>query len=139
VALQSVLGGTIRSPAKCQLDSFVRSRILLLLAQPLRVRDSSVKLVGGFVEFELTCFGGLRRFCEKSCNLRRIPRLKTAGGPQGLLKNRDRIAARDNHAGGKTNRVLQALDCGSSLAPQNNFVAHGLHGETSNALFGKNR
>src|ERR1700732_3968297 len=101
----------------------------LFLAEPLWVCDGAVKLVSGFVKFKLACFRGLRRFCQKRCNLGGVHRLKTARGVQGLLKDRERIATCDDDTRGKIHRVVQTLDRCSRLAPENEMVAHGFHAE----------
>ena len=80
-----------------------------LLAKPLRVGDRAIKVVTGFVEFELACFGRLCRFCKKSCNLGGVHWLKTACGVKGLLKDGERIATGDDDAGRKIHRVVQTL------------------------------
>ena len=68
----------------CSLASL---RIVRFLAKPLRVGDGAVKLVTGLVKLELASLRGHCRFCQKSCNLGRIHRPKTAGGVESLLKN----------------------------------------------------
>ncbi len=109
------------------------------LAKPLRVGDGAVEVVSCFVEFELA---GLRRLCglgEKSCYLRRVHRLKSPGGLEGLVKDRKRIAACDDNAGGKIHRIVQTLDCGSGLALENEMVAHGFHAENPHVVPGQDR
>src|ERR1700720_4751739 len=69
------------------------TKVPVFLAQPLWVGNGAVKLVSRFVKFELACLRSLCRFCQKGSNLARVQRLETAGGVEGLLKNREGIAA----------------------------------------------
>ena len=117
----------------------VRSEIVLFLAKPLRVGDGAVKVVSCFVEFELAGFCRLCRLGEKSCYLGRVHRLKSPGGLEGLLKDRKRIAARDDDAGGKIHRIVQTLDRGSGLATEYEMVAHGFHTQNSDIALGQDR
>jgi hypothetical protein len=47
----------------------VYSEIVVFLTKPLGVSDGAVKLVSGFIKFELACLGSLCGFCEKKRNL----------------------------------------------------------------------
>src|ERR1700676_1023130 len=109
------------------------------LAKPLRVSDRAIEIVTGFIKLELATLRSLCRFCQKSCNLGRPHRLKTAGGTKSLLKNWHRIAASDDDTGGKTHCVLQTLDRCNRLASENNLIAHRFHAENSDALLAQHR
>src|SRR6266704_691013 len=82
-----------------------------------------------FIKLELSRFRGFCRFCQKRGNSGRIHRLKTAGRLESLLKNRERIAARDNNTSRKIHSVVKALYRGGCLALENNVITHGLHAE----------
>src|SRR5260370_30193500 len=112
----------------------MRSDIASLLAKPLWVGVGAVEPMTRFIKLELACFRGLCRFCQKRSNLGRIHRLKTARCLKSLLKNRGRIAARDNNTGRKIHRVVKALYRGGCLALENNAVTHRLHTEHADAV-----
>jgi hypothetical protein len=74
------LGKHRRGQTHCRSSSRVDGKILPFLAEPLWVGDGAVKVMTGFVKFELASFRSLCRLCEKSRNLGRVHRLETAGG-----------------------------------------------------------
>src|SRR6266478_3328819 len=110
-------------------ESFMRSDIASLLAKPLWVGVGAVEPMTRFIKLELACFRGFCRFCQKRGNLGRIHRLKTAGCLKSLLKNQERIAARDNNTGRKIHSVVKALHRGGCFALENNVITDGLHAE----------
>src|SRR5882762_4743985 len=103
--------------------------LISLLAKPLWVGVGAVEPMTRFIKLELACFRGFCRFRQKRGNLGRIHRLKTAGCLKSLLKNRERIAARDNETGRKIHSVVKALHRGGCFALENNVITHGLHAE----------
>ena len=109
----------------------------LVSAKPLRVGEGAIKVVSCFVEFELACLGRLCRLGEKSCYLGRVHGLKSPGGLEGLLKDRKRIAARDDNTSGQIHRVVQTLHCCNGLAPENKMVTHWFHAENSDTVLGQ--
>jgi hypothetical protein len=106
-------------------------------AKPLRVGEGAIKVVSCFVEFELACLGRLCRLGEKSCYLGRVHGLKSPGGLEGLLKDRKRIAARDDNTSRQIHRVVQTLHCCNGLAPENKMVTHWFHAENSDTVLGQ--
>jgi hypothetical protein len=114
------------------------TKVLEFLAQPLWVGNGDVKLVSSFVKFKPACFRSLCRFCQKSSHLGRVHPLETAGGIEGLLKDGERIAASDDDAGRKIQRLVQTLDRGNSPAPENDLVAHRFPAENSDSVFSQN-
>src|SRR5260370_18604011 len=105
------------------------SDIAALLAKPLWVGVGAVEPMTRFIKLELSRFRGFCRFCQKRGNLGRIHRLKTAGPLESLLKNRERIAARDNNTSRKIHSVVKALHRRGRFAFENNVITHGLHAE----------
>ncbi len=85
-----------------------RQRCITELAKPLWIGIRAVKLVTRLVKFELACLAGLRRFRQKSCNLRVVQWLKTAGSLERLLMDGHRVVTPQFYA----NRLL--LDSGKS-------------------------
>ena len=81
-------------------------KIVVFLAEPLRVRNGAVERMSGLVEFELTCFRSLYCFCEKCSNFARVQRFKIAGRLESLLKDRERIAAGDDDTRGEIHSVV---------------------------------
>jgi len=103
--------------------------MLVPLAKPLRVGVGAIEVVARFVQFELAGFRSFCRFCQKSCNLGRVQRMKTAGCLESLLENRKRIAAGDDDAGWQIHRVVEAFHGGGGFTLKNKVVAHRLHTE----------
>src|SRR5216683_6868032 len=112
----------------------VWSEIVIFLAKPLWVGVGAVELVTRFIKLELAGFRGFCSFCQKSCNLGRVERLKTTGRLKSLLKNGKRIAAGDDNTSGKIHHVVKAFHRGSCLALENNAVTHRLHTEHADAV-----
>src|SRR5260370_41662909 len=109
--------------------SVVCANVSAILMKPLWVGVRAVEPVTRFIRLELPRFCSLCCFCEKRSNLGRIHRLKTASSLKSLLKNRERVAARDNYASGKIHSVVQALHWCGCFALENNVVPHRLHSE----------
>src|SRR6267378_5046200 len=105
------------------------AKIVRFLAEPLRVGDGAVKLVTSLVKLELASLRSPCRFCQKSRNLGRVHRLKSLCGVESLLKDLKRIAASDDDAGREIHSVVQTLDWCSSLASEDDLIAHWLHAE----------
>ena len=61
--------------------------IVVFLAKPLRVGVGAIELVSCFIKLELAGFRGLRRFCQKACNLGRVERLKTTSRVDSLPRD----------------------------------------------------
>src|SRR6267143_883643 len=110
-------------------DLLAYLQIAVFLAKPLRVGVGAVEPVARFIKLELTCFRSFCRFCQKRSNLGRTHRLKTAGSLESLLKNRERVAARDNDTGRKIHGVVKALHRSRCFALKNSVVTHRLHAE----------
>ena len=109
------------------------------LAKPLRVGVGAIKMVARFVKFELAGFRSSCRFCQKSCKLERVQRVKTATCLENLLENRKRIAACDNDAGWQIHCVVEAFHGGGGFTLKNEVVAHWLDTEHADIVLEKDR
>src|SRR5258708_264040 len=109
--------------------------LVVFLAKPLRVGVDAVEPMTCFIELELPRFRSLCRFFEKHSNLRRIHRLKTACSLKSLPKNRERVAARDNHASGMIHSVEQALHRCGCISLVQTGITHGLHAQHADVVF----
>src|SRR6267378_4897677 len=94
------------------------------LAEPLRIVDGAVEVVGGLVEFELAVAGGLLGSGEQGGSFGGGQRLETARSVKSLLDVGQRFAAGDDDTGGQIHGVVEALDGGKRIAAEKQFVAH---------------
>src|SRR4029077_1746978 len=108
------------------------------LAEPLRIVDRAVEIVGGLVALELAIASGLLRSSEEGSDFRGAERLETAGSVKSLLDVGERFAAGDDDAGGQIHGEVEALDGGKSIAAKEQTCAHGLHAENTDFIFHKN-
>src|SRR6266550_8498218 len=113
--------------------------LVVFLAKPPRVGVGAVEPMTCFIELELPRSRSLCCFCEKRGNLGRIHRLKTASSLKSLLKNRERVTARDNNTGGKIHSIVKALHRTGCLAFENNVVTHRLHTEHADVVLEQDR
>src|SRR5882762_1479734 len=120
-------------------DLLAYLQIGVFLAKPLGVGVGAVEPVARFIKLELPPFRSLCCFCQKRSNLGRIHRLKTAGRLESLLKNRKRVAPRDNNAGRKVHSIVKALHRGGCFALENNVVTHRLHTEHTDVVLNQDR
>src|SRR6266436_819390 len=105
------------------------------LAEPLRIVDGAVEVVGGLVAFELTFASGLLRLGKKSGGLGGGQRLETPRDIESLLQVGKGFAAVDDDAGGQAHGVAETLDGRDGVALEEYSGAHGFHAEDTNFIF----
>src|SRR5271167_2551285 len=109
------------------------------LAKPLGVGVRAIEVMRCLIKLELAGFRGFRRFCKKRCNLGRVERLETTGRVESLLKNRLRIAARNDDTRREVHRIVEALHGAGGFTHENKVVAHRLHAEHADIVLEQDR
>src|SRR5260370_26432795 len=104
-------------------------------AEPLRIVDGAVEVVGGLVAFELALASGLLCFGKKGGRLVSGQRLEIPRDIQSLVHVGKGLATGDDDAGGQAHGVAETLDGRDGVAFEQDSGTHGLHAEDADFIF----
>lgn len=98
-----------------------------------------IKLICRLVLLELAVLGGFFGLGHQGGDVLLFHWLEGAGGVEGLLQDRHRIAAGDDDARGQAHRVMQAFDGADGVAFEDDAAAHWFHAEHADLFLFQDR